>query len=183
MSTQRRFTTHRAELRILAALGVPAALLVATRVAQLLTDQAVIGHLDAAGAAPLYLDAASQALLWMNVTFTAVIRGVCGAVSVLASQALGADNPDLACIWMKTGLWFSLALGLGVIGLWVWVTGPLLAAAAASASNATRAGSVALAAGADPVALAARYATLSTGWVLPTLWFECLNSWLIAHRK
>ena len=61
MTEQSSSFAWRQELGVLARLGLPAAALFALRTAQLLTDQAVVGHLRAADGRPtaLYLDAAS----------------------------------------------------------------------------------------------------------------------------
>ena len=86
-----RSIDRRHELRLFATLGAPNALMAASRIAQLLTDQAVLGHLSSE-----YLDASSLALLWMNLTMQMCVRGLKGAVNTLVSQAIGAGNDELA---------------------------------------------------------------------------------------
>jgi len=161
-----------AEVAVLARLGLPAAVLSALRTAQLITDQAILGHLQLGGApTPLYLDAAAQALLWMNLTLAAVQRGLCTGLNVLTSQALGAGNMQLVGVWLQTA-GFALCLGaILVAGLWL-LTAPLLGIVSNEAGDGEH----------DAVALAGRYATLSLGWILPTLLVAGLNTWLIAQR-
>ena len=85
------------ELRLLLALAGPSALTTSLRTAQLLTDQSVIGHLTYEGmSTPIFLDAASLALLWMNLTMAVMTRGIGGSINVLTAQALGAGNKSLA---------------------------------------------------------------------------------------
>ena len=91
-----RSIDRRHELKLFATLGAPNALMAASRIAQLLTDQAVLGHLSSE-----YLDASSLALLWMNLTMQMCVRGLKGAVNTLVSQAIGAGNDELAGLWLR----------------------------------------------------------------------------------
>ena len=111
----------RREASILARLGAPTGLLFALRTAQLLTDQAVVGHLtdDEGRPTALYLDAASQALLWMNLTLQCMVRGVGGAINVLVSNALGAGNRELSGAWLQVGVLAATASALFVALLWL----------------------------------------------------------------
>ena len=55
----------------------------------MLTDQAVLGHLDCHGKpSAVFLDAAALALLWMNLTLAIACRGLSGPVNVVSPQAV-----------------------------------------------------------------------------------------------
>ena len=108
------------EFRLLLALAGPSALTTSLRTAQLLTDQSVIGHLNLHGhSTPLFLDAASLALLWMNLTIAIMVRGFGGTINLLTSQALGSGNKPLADAWLLTGVLLSIAGAAIVCGLWL----------------------------------------------------------------
>ena len=162
------------------ALAAPSALVSALRTAQALTDQAVIGHLAYHGeSTAVYLDAAALALLWQQLTIQVANRALGGAVNVLSSQAIGAGNTKLADVWLLLGgLLLAPIVGLAVIGLWL-LTGDVVGL---FASNQTLGAADADHGPGDPVDLAAEYARLSVGYVIPTLWMECLNQWLLAQR-
>ena len=163
---------------MLIGLAIPSALVSGLRTAQALTDQAILGHLTFHGhSTPIYLDAAALSLLWMQLTMSTMVRGIGGAVNVLASQAHGAGNTRLADIWLQMGvLLVSPLMALVVGALWL-LTGEVVNLFAA---NQTLGDSMAGAPGGpgDPVDLAAQYARISIGYILPTLWMECLNSWV-----
>lgn len=155
------------ELRALLQLSIPLGLTSAARIGQLLTDQSVLGHLTTAAGEPtaIYLDGASLALLWMNLTNGAVVRGVSSAVGVLVAQALGAGARESAGGWLTLGLVSTLLGSAAVAGLWLLT--PLLLGA--------------FIADAQAVSLAAEYALLSIGWLLPTQCLEVLNATLTAQ--
>ena len=93
------------ELKLMLALAAPSAVLNVCRMGQMVTDQAVIGHLSVNGhATPVYLDAAALALLWMTLTLTIVNRGLNQTINMLVSQALGAGNYQLGDTWLLTGV-------------------------------------------------------------------------------
>ena len=173
----------RTELKAMLTIAVPSAITSALRTAQALTDQAVLGHLTYRGeSTPIYLDAAALALLWMQLTINIATRGMCSAINVLSSQASGASNPRLGGVWLHTGAFlFAPPLGLLVIGLWL-LTGPVVGLFAANQTVGEELGSGGFDGPGDPIELAARYAHLSCVYVLPTLWMESLNQWLIAQR-
>jgi Na+-driven multidrug efflux pump len=156
-----------AELRALLRLSIPLGLTSAARIGQLLTDQSVLGHLTTAAGEPtaLYLDAASLALLWMNLTNGSVVRGLGSAVGVLVAQALGAGARESAGGWLTLGLASTLLSSAAVAGLWLLT--PLLLGAFVPDTQA--------------VSLAGEYARLSIGWLLPTQWLEVLNAALTAQ--
>ena len=80
-------SSSRPELISMLALAAPSALMNCLRMAQMLTDQAVIGHLSHAGrSTAVYLDAAALALLWMTLTLSTVNRGITGSVNTLVSR-------------------------------------------------------------------------------------------------
>ena len=111
------------ELRLLLALAGPSALTTSLRTAQLLTDQSVIGHLTYEGmSTPIFLDAASLALLWMNLTMAVMTRGIGGSINVLTAQALGAGNKSLANAWLLTGCLVSIAGAAAIASLWLLTT-------------------------------------------------------------
>ena len=92
-----RSIDRRHELKLFATLGAPNALMAASRIAQLLTDQAVLGHLSSE-----YLDASSLALLWMNLTMQMCVRGLKGAVNTLVSrrsERATTSSPGCGCGW------------------------------------------------------------------------------------
>mmetsp|Transcript_28048 Transcript_28048/g.85693 ORF Transcript_28048/g.85693 Transcript_28048/m.85693 type:complete len:595 (-) Transcript_28048:65-1849(-) len=161
-------TSLTSECLALLRLSVPLGFTSAARIGQLLTDQAILGHLRGPSGAPtaVYLDASSLALLWMNLTNGVVVRGVCSAAGVLVAQALGARAPDVAGIWVTLALLFTLASSVMVAGLWFLT--PVLLGAFISDKHA--------------VSLAAQYARLSVGWLLPTQWLEVLNATLSAQE-
>jgi MATE family multidrug resistance protein len=194
------------EFRLMVGLAAPTALVNALRTAQLLTDQAIIGHLRLHGhSTPLYLDAAALALLWMNLTLQMVNRSTSGTIQMLVSQALGAGNHRLADVWLYTGLVMCIIGALLISGLWL-LTSPIVALFAHNQTiGSPEAGSGpddpdALLLSApldpsplifgrplgpgshDPVELAGYYSRLSVGYVLPTLWMEALSNWLVARR-
>ena len=165
-------------------LAGPSALVNAMRIAQLLTDQAVLGHLKYQGkGTACYLDAASLAILWMTLTLTVMTRGVSGTINMLCSQALGAGNRKLSDTWLVTGLILSVAAAAIISALWLLTEDvvSLYAANQTLGSASDHAGSCADGPG-DPVKLAASYAIHSTAYTLPTLWTECVNAWLLAER-
>ena len=176
----------RPELRQLARLGLPTALLFALRTAQLLTDQAVVGHLrDTQTGQPtaLYLDAVSQALLWMNLTSQCMIRGIGGAINTLAANALGAGNRTLAGVWLQVGLLVSTAAALLVGALWLLAAPALAQLVAQGGGDSHDSGG----GGDEPSpeaveSLATEYARLSAFWLLPLFWMEALNTWLTAQQ-
>ena len=177
----------RPELRQLTRLGLPTGLLFALRTAQLLTDQAVVGHLrDTQTGQPtaLYLDAVSQALLWMNLTSQCMIRGVGGAINTLAANALGAGNHALAGVWLQVGLLVTTVAALLVGALWL-LAAPALARLVAQGGGDSHDGGHG---GDEPnheavESLAAEYARLSVFWLLPLFWMEALNTWLTAQQR
>ena len=91
-----------AELRTIWRIAMPAAVMVAFKNACLVTDQAMLGHLLDASGKPtdLYLDAAALALLLINLSYSAFMRGIAGATNTLTSQALGAGNRRLVGTWL-----------------------------------------------------------------------------------
>ena len=172
------------ECRLMFNLAGPSALVNAMRIAQLLTDQAVLGHLKYQGkGTACYLDAASLAILWMTLTLTVMTRGVSGTINMLCSQALGAGNRKLSDTWLVTGLILSVAAAAIISALWLLTEDvvSLYAANQTLGSASDHAGSCADGPG-DPVKLAASYAIHSTAYTLPTLWTECVNAWLLAER-
>jgi MATE family multidrug resistance protein len=158
----------RAELRSMLAIAVPNTATAATRNAIDLTNTSVIGHLrnSSGGSTALYLDAASLAGLWLNVTFASFGRGCGGALAVLTSQAFGAGNIRLVGIWLLTGLcWFSLSATL-LAGMWAltpWLLGAFIDDA-------------------EAVSLAGRFSQLTIPSVVPGMWMWALCAWLIAQR-
>lgn len=197
-------TTRCNELKLMLNLATPSAVVNALRMAQALVDQAVVGHLTWQGRpTPIYLDAVALALLWMLLTLSAVQRGISGTVNALASQAVGAGNKRLADTWLMMGLMVSVPAAMMLSGLWLCtspivnifahnqsighgVDGPDAAGNSSMLLAPVYGNDDALLAGAgaeeDPVALAGLYARLSLGMILPTLWMEALNNWLIAQR-
>ena len=115
-----RSIDRRHELKLFATLGAPNALMAASRIAQLLTDQAVLGHLSSE-----YLDASSLALLWMNLTMQMCVRGLKGAVNTLVSQAIGAGNDELAGLWLRVAYMLAPVFSAFVVGMWL-LAGPVL---------------------------------------------------------
>ena len=177
-------TTYGYELRKLLALALPNALVSALRTAQFLTDQAIVGHLAFHGhATAIYLDSAALALLWMQLTMAIATRGIGGAINTLASQAFGASKKDLADVWLLSGAVLATPLfSVAIAGLWL-LTGDIVAV---FAHNQSTSGDEVSSVGAfdgpgNPVDLAAKYARLSLGMIVPTLWMECLNNWLLAQ--
>ena len=166
------FVSKRAELRTILSIGLPSALIVAIRSIAILTDNAIVGHFTGGTGkpTPIYLDASSLALLWMNLTYAMFMRGVGGAVNTLTSQALGAGNNKLAGAWLLTGLGFAAGCAAIVGSLWL-VTRDVLGVIVQPPNNATYATGTELAAGLgapggplgnathpDPVDLAAEFA-------------------------
>ena len=108
------------ELRLMIGLAAPSAIISCLRMGQMLTDQAVIGHLSFEGrSTPVYLDAAALALLWMTLTLSAVNRGLNATVNMLVSQSLGAGNKALADTWLLTGMLIAVPGAVVVSGLWL----------------------------------------------------------------
>ena len=185
------------ECRLLASLAAPSALVSCLRTAQMLTDQAVLGHLTFRGhATPIYLDAAALALLWMILTLSIFQRGIPNAINVLASQALGAGNKRLADLWLQTGALLSVVAAVVICGLWLATT-PVVSLFASNqtlgvhqamtapgpTSGTSDSSSAVDASGAgDPVQLAGEYARYSVGYILPSLWMESISQWLLAQR-
>ena len=198
------------ELKLMVRLALPSAVVNGLRMAQMLTDQAVIGHLrdNMGGTTPVYLDAASLALLWMTLTLSVVKRGLVNSITMLVSQALGAGNRHLADTWLLTGVLIAVPGTLLISGAWlctsnvvglfahnqtighgaesadgvmpaVFADAMLLPSPAAVFS--TPMGSEIGGVG-DPVELAGLYARLAIGCILPTLWMEALHAWLLAQR-
>ena len=91
------------------------------RIGQLITDQAVYGHMSTAEGKPtaLYLQSASLAMLWMQLTLQPVSKGVNGAVGTLTSMAVGAGKTELVGVWLQVGLLCASASGLFVGALWL----------------------------------------------------------------
>ena len=171
-----RSIDRRHELRLFATLGAPNALMAASRLAQLLTDQAVLGHLSSE-----YLDASSLALLWMNLTMQMCVRGLKGAVNTLVSQAIGAGNDELAGLWLRVAYMLAPVFSAFVVGMWL-LAGPVLTLVVASGAAGGEAGSGGDDGRAAACDLAARYTRLSIGWVLPTMVLEATSSYLLARR-
>lgn len=174
--------SYRSEVKLLTKLGMPAACLFALRTAQLLTDQAVLGHLAEPPDLPpaVYLDAASQALLWMNLTVGMVVRGVGGALSTLTSNAIGAGNDKLARHWLKLGLGVTTVAALVVAVLWEFAVPPL--AAWLNLQKSENGSGPGYEDTTKVAELSVRYSRLSAAWLLPTFWMEAINSWLIAQE-
>ena len=195
------------ELKLMLALAAPSAVLNVCRMGQMVTDQAVIGHLSVNGhATPVYLDAAALALLWMTLTLTIVNRGLNQTINMLVSQALGAGNYQLGDTWLLTGVLIAVPTAFAVGALWL-CTAPIVNLFAHNQSLAApthdvngsvyedhpHTAALRILAGyepltsahdeaGDPVELAGLYARLSIGYILPSLWMEAVNNWLIAHR-
>jgi len=198
------------ELRLLVAIALPSALVAGLRMGQMLTDQAIIGHLTYQGhETPIYLDSVVLALLWMRLTISTGVRAIGPSVNLLTAQALGAGNVRLAGTWLYTGALCSVIFAAGISGSWL-LTGPVVSLFASNQTlgvppspppgNQTPPTTVGSAGHeepaplvghdyfggidgpGDPVVLAALYARLSVGYVLPTLWMEAVCSWLLAHR-
>ena len=185
-------STRCLELKLMLRLATPSAIVSALRLAQSLTDQAVVGHLTRNGKpTPIYLDSVALALLWMMLTLSAIQRGISGTVNTLASQALGAGNRRLADTWLLMALLVSVPAGFLVGGLWLCTSNvvdlfahnqsighsvdELLVPEVAAAGPLSGSHE-------SPVELAGLYARLSLGMILPTLWMEALNNWLVAQR-
>ena len=164
----RQRTPWRAELCALVAIAAPNALTAAARSGLDLSNTAVLGRLRTADGktTALYLDAASLAALWVNLTIASLGRGCGGATAVLTSQAFGAGNMRLVGTWLLTGLLFFTAAAVVLIGL--WGVSPFLLGAAVHDH--------------DAAALAGRYAQLSMPSALPAMWMWALAAWLIAQR-
>jgi len=139
----------------------------AARTALDLTNTAVIGHLSSGA---LYLDAASLAALWINLTLASLGRACDGALSVLTAQAYGAANYHLVGTLLLTGLFAFTGAAAILAGLWAvapWLLGALLLGTPS---------------GADVVSLAARYCRLAIPSALPSMWMWALACWLVAQR-
>lgn len=169
-----RFEGWGGEMVPLLLLGLPMTLLGAARTGQLLTDQAILGHLQpdesesGAENTALYLDAAALALLWINLTSNIVTRGVGGAINVLLARALGAgDKPHAAQIFL-TGTCVYIIGGFFVAGLWL-LSPPVLYFFAGDWQQ-------------PSVGLACRYTFLSIAWILPLHLTDALEQWNLAHE-
>ena len=109
------------EIWLMIRLALPSAVINGLRMGQMLTDQAVIGHLRSRSghATPVYLDAASLALLWMTLTLSVVKRGLTNSITMLVSQARGAGNGHLADTWLLTGALIAIPGTAVLSGLWL----------------------------------------------------------------
>ncbi len=168
-----------AELRTIWRIAMPAAVMVAFKNACLVTDQAMLGHLLDASGKPtdLYLDAAALALLLINLSYSAFMRGIAGATNTLTSQALGAGNRRLVGTWLLVGCLFALG-GALCCGLF-WLCTPSILAAVVRTGAVTPPGS------SDPARateLAGRFALISAGWLVPSMLTDVGSQWLIAQR-
>jgi uncharacterized membrane protein YgcG len=127
----------------------------------------VLGHLHASGApSSEFLDAASLALVAMDLTRNVVQRALQQTTRMLSSTALGKGDSALAAQWAQLAALLAVAVALPIGAMWMAL--PALLPLVCTRTHV--------------VALAATYARLSAIWLVPQLWIECLTAWLGAHR-
>ena len=83
------------------------------RLAMMLTDIAMLGHLGSK-----YLAAAATGNIWINVTSFFVWRALASVLKTLSSAALGANNPHQAGEWLQVALFFGAISAVVLAGLW-----------------------------------------------------------------
>lgn len=85
-----------------------------------MTNTAVLGYLGSQE-----LAAAAFAGIVLNLTGAVLVQGACETLITLTSQAIGANSPKLAGVWLQTGI-FVIVVAAIPIGVCWWFTGAML---------------------------------------------------------
>eukprot|EP00048_Salpingoeca_helianthica_P013375 m.200025 g.200025 ORF g.200025 m.200025 type:complete len:494 (+) comp15494_c8_seq7:7006-8487(+) len=129
-------------------------------VAMTVTDVSVLGRLSTD-----YLAAASLANVWMNVTYN-YMNGFGDAIRLLASQAMGAKNPTLACVWYQRGVLWLLLIGLFISA--TWLATPYVLRIVESKQEILDNAEV--------------FSLISIAWIFPRLATNALDGYLQSHK-
>ena len=158
-----------AEAKATIALALPVMLQRVSMWGMLLTDQGILGHLrDPNTGEPTsrYLDGASLALVFIDLTRMIISRALSQTTRMLSATALGAGDAALAAQWLQLSMALCIVAAVPIAALWMLL--PYMLPIVSSNP--------------EVIALAATYARISTVWLLPALWIECVQAWLGAHR-